>query len=238
MSYYFEDEDWVIEKGWEVKCLLRAYGLDVFKITKEKFLLRWKDPEFPMLLHYEDGRIEYRIEIGYVYDRRELERVWSVESDEEDFPTKYEINHYHAEEFSQDVEKAKLEPVIQDDRPAIFSAFADDDIDPAQLEKEDPEAYENFVCYCLGKGYEYYAGNLCLFDRFDFSNGDEVYQRYLKEYKQFLYENHIEITNKNLEAVGSYSYRLYKDGKFFYNLENQFREKGYNYGFMNELKEL
>jgi hypothetical protein len=238
MSYYFEDEDWVIEKGCEVKCLLRAYGLDVFKIHKEKFLLRWSDPESNMLLHFEEGRIEYRVEIGYVYDRAELERNWGVESEEEDFPSKYEISHHHVEEFLEDVEKAKLEPVLEDNSPAFFSVFLEDDLDLEYIEEEDKETYENLVCYCLGKAYEYYFGNLAHFKYVNFSNNMEAYDRYLPEFKQFLHDNHIEITNDNLEAVGNYSYRLYKDGKFFYIFEEQFREKWLYNRFMHDFKEL
>lgn len=242
--HYFEDEEYTIEKGYEVRNLLRSYGLDIHSFKKEKFLLRWSEDTDDMLFPFEGGLTEFRVRLGTVYTLQDMEEWYGTldlkEYKEDTLRFRNDFTPYEESDFLEKLEIAQNEGTIEDDDCPEFSIFLEDEDDKSILELKysDPEKYEDFLSYCAGKGYEYYVSILSNFSGgiHGFSSDGPFFDE-IDEFKTLLKEQYIEINNDNIEKIKEMSYRLYKDGKVMMDLSGVLKKGSYE-GFIRELDEL
>ena len=245
MCFDFEYEEYIIEKGYEVRSLMRSYGIDIDHFRKENYLKDWSE-DSELLFPFELGLQEYRVSIGRVYtmemfsedygttDINEYKEYWKRLKLKDEFPKE------HEKEFFDDKEIAEKEGIKMFSQDVVFSVFVhENESDMLKLAKTDPEKYEDFISYCAGKGYEYFCSILAEFgNRYDSFDYDTAFTDHVEDFKRVLKDQYIEVNNDNIEVIKHYSYRLYKDSKFFYDFKREIRGTGSYESFMKSLHEL
>jgi len=251
MSYDFQYEEYFIEKGIEVRELMREYGIDIHSFEPGTFIKTWShgasvnndgDNDESMMFPFEQGLNEIRLTLGRVYTIENLIDEYNSDNLEEvknDWPTMTDKN---IKDFNDNKEIALKEKTIISNEKATFSVFVEEEGSDIFKISKDPELEEEYFNYCMGKAYNYYSNilmtfnDLNCFDKYHTAFTDEI-----DDFKTLLINEQVEINNDNLEIANMLSNRLYKDGKFFYELEELIGrcKDGYTYNeFIKDLNML
>lgn len=208
-----------IELGKKVKETLLKRNIGVFDIKIEQYISKTS----ALILSKEEKKKEFRIELGKIYTLENLEDDYGCTSIEELGSPTLE------KDFKKDLNK--IGKVIENDyrQSPIYSVF----LEESYINDPDLELI------CLGLGLSYYQKIIKLFgDEKDimFDEYMTAYLEHIEEFKDALYGADVFISNHNIELIEKFSYRLYKDGKFFYELKRLLDDS--NYAYSNLMQDL
>lgn len=208
----------------DIQKLWLEYGIVILNITKANFLQGSDENglQLPDRNPFnETSNTEYRITLGRVYSLEAFEDMWSYKTVEEAVEEYGEENRADIEE---DWNKINNHAEMSHDNDLIFSVFL-----PSRIDLEKKYDYCVRAAWLIAGAYikllslsipEVYKNppmdrNTALLDHTD-------------NFTKFLNTHNIQINNQNLFKVINYSYRLYKDSKFFYELQEELGERKYN----------
>jgi len=223
MIYYFQDCQYEIEKGEEIREVLARYGLGVSHVKYDNFIEKWGGKEKDLYLVGEEGLEEYRVNIGRLHNLDSLKDNYGCVTEEEFLKEDWHKPEDTLKEFRNELEKVSNGFSEEISYNLTFSVFLEDRVWDDDF-KNDSKLRIEFENYCLGLGYNYYQTVSRIFKRFDFSDHMDAYTNDIDEFKAFLNEQYIEINNNNIEIIKNNSYRLYKDAKFYDSLQREVRD--------------
>lgn len=209
-------------KAEYLKNLFNSSGLGILEIRNGSFF--HDENKFPF--ESKKGLVEYRVTLGKILDEDWLMEMYDIEE-----PTLKAFKNLYEGSDTDDFlnDKKRIGEIQRLDNELTFSVFL-----PKTTKVTYPSFIEN-VWECavnyinlLSKTYGLFIGNngdVSLMD----SHALEPLSDQSKDFGNLLTEVDVKINNNNLNKAVDYSYRLYKDNKFFLYLGEFLDSKNLDY---------
>lgn len=209
-----------------IKNIFKEVNLEILDIMPKTYL----SPFNTLPFEEKKGLIEYRVELG-----KRLDEEWLMERHEIDEPTvkayKEKWSESGVKDFIKDKERlGEIVPI--DNNYQLFSVFLPKTSNLKSTIFHDKvwDCAANYM-NILSNSYTkvFIDGRLNL-------EGNNALHIDSEEFIKYLDEVDITINNKNLPIVSNIEYRLYRDNKFFYYLNEYFKDVNIDYkSFIKEL---
>jgi hypothetical protein len=210
-----------LSEGQAFLKLLDSFNLGIIKVVREDYLKSDKSissSTFPI----EYKCIEYRVYLGKIDDPKELMESYGYDSLED---LKNEKNIKDKKDFKKEYKNIIDRIPKESNQKLQFSVFFNKVLSQKYLKSEfcDEECCEQAFYYfrlLMGSFPDIYKNPLNI-DTYDALTCE------IDNFKNLLKNSDVEITTDTLELAKNLAYRLYKDTKFFYELEEELGEKNY-----------
>lgn len=232
--------------GQELKSLFEEYGIGIETITEEDY------SPCPKVWHEEDTQ-EFRVKLSKFITEEMVLSNWFGENSVKDTidyiksgGNEEEIKK-QLEDFKNDLKKVGTLEKTDFHNKTVFSIFATKTKKSNIPIWKGGNPYENgkftpeFELYAWQQAFIYaqnLKNSLNLLKDFGIDRDDALFNK-TKEFKKFLKIHNVPVTINTIEMLIDYSYRLYKDSKFFYELDELITETGSNFNdLMNDFQSL
>lgn len=207
--------------GAKLKKIANSYNLDLLEFEKGDYLRdEWQLP-------FEVKQEQYRVTLGKIWTLEDVKEEWRA-TDIKGFEKEWGTDRPgYKTDFLNDLEK--IGTIERADRNELtFSVFL-------------PEIKKNHHLLSLAV---WQSAALYLFILRN--STDEVYDGKMLEYFSAIHNENLgkyfeiskfQVSNKNVNRVADYAYRLYKDSKFFYELRDFLGDSDYD-NLLNDLNKL
>lgn len=206
--------------------IFQSYGLDILKIEKEEYL---SGRHFQCRLPFEN-ETEYRVTLGHIFSMEDVEdwhNCTTVEEHLKKYPTS------PTDDLEKDLKRIGEIEKIQDER-LEFSFFLPKG---AKVDKKDNKELFHLAAWGSAAVYMTILKN-SIDNTYDghIHDADEIYHE--ERLGVFLELIGAKISNRNVNDLTGYAYRLYKDSKFFYELQTHISDKYGKTSYDNLIQEL
>jgi len=202
---------------------LKEVGIGIYEIQDYAWMKQQK-----LLLDDEKKLKEFRVKLGKYYSKEKFQDDWGDFLDEND-----DENNSYKDDIIED--KNKIGTIEETDNNVEFSVFLPD----TKFRDKNDEKYDLFVAACMTAASAYFKTlKLSLTDVYKLppiNRNNALWEPELLG--KFLNYHMTLVDNQNLKKATNGIYRLYKDSKFFYELEELLNKTDYEW-LMNEFSKI